>query len=151
MAEGTITSRKTEVLVFDQVSPVVLQGLPAERYTVVKASSAPDVILLRSRDLHAYDFGAEVMAVGRAGAGVNNIPVPKLTARGIPVFNAPGANANAVKELVLVGMLMAARAISAGRSSLCGRLTPGRRISASASRRARRPSRASNCRGKRSA
>jgi D-3-phosphoglycerate dehydrogenase len=111
MAEGTITSRKTEVLVFDQVSPVVLQGLPAERYTVVKASSAPDVILLRSRDLHAYDFGAEVMAVGRAGAGVNNIPVPKLTARGIPVFNAPGANANAVKELVLVGMLMAARNI----------------------------------------
>ena len=112
MAEVDIMRHRFEVLVFDQVSPVVLQGLPAERYTVVNDEArAPDVILLRSRDLHAYDFGAEVMAVGRAGAGVNNIPVQKLTARGIPVFNAPGANANAVKELVIAGMLIAARNI----------------------------------------
>jgi len=109
MAEGT--ARKTEVLVLDQVSPVGLKGLPAERYAVVSESSAPEVILLRSRDLHAYDFGPGLKAIGRAGAGVNNIPVPKLSARGIPVFNAPGANANAVKELVLAGMLMAARNI----------------------------------------
>ncbi|MDX1373927.1 MAG: phosphoglycerate dehydrogenase [Burkholderiales bacterium] len=109
MAEGAV--RKTEVLVLDAVSPSGLEGLPAERYSVVGASASPDVILLRSRDLHAYDFGEALKAVGRAGAGVNNIPVPKLSARGIPVFNAPGANANAVKELVLAGMLMAARNI----------------------------------------
>lgn len=111
MAEGTV--RKTEVLVFDQLSPVGLEVLPAERYAVVSESAAPDVILLRSRNLHDYAFGDTVKAVGRAGAGVNNIPVPKLSARGIPVFNAPGANANAVKELVLAGMLMAARNIGA--------------------------------------
>jgi len=107
MAEGV--TRKIEVLVFDQVSPVGLKGFAAERYTVVNESAAPDIILLRSRNLHDYVFGESVKAVGRAGAGVNNIPVPKLSARGIPVFNAPGANANAVKELVLAGMLMAAR------------------------------------------
>lgn len=107
MAEGV--TRKIEVLVFDQVSPVGLKGFAAERYAVVNESSAPDIILLRSRNLHDYVFAESVKAVGRAGAGVNNIPVPKLSARGIPVFNAPGANANAVKELVLAGMLMAAR------------------------------------------
>jgi D-3-phosphoglycerate dehydrogenase len=109
MAESK--ARKTEVLVFDQVSPVGLKGLPVERYSVVSESAAPEVILLRSRDLHAYRFGPALKAIGRAGAGVNNIPVPTLSARGIPVFNAPGANANAVKELVLAGMLMAARNI----------------------------------------
>ncbi|KPK09284.1 MAG: 3-phosphoglycerate dehydrogenase [Betaproteobacteria bacterium SG8_39] len=109
MAEAA--ARKTEVLVLDPVSPVGLKGLPGERYAVVSESAGPDVILLRSRDLHAYAFGAELKAIGRAGAGVNNIPVPKLSVRGIPVFNAPGANANAVKELVLAGMLMAARNI----------------------------------------
>ncbi len=102
-------TRKTEVLIFDQVSPLGLKAFPGERYALVNESSAPDVILLRSRNLHDYGFGESVKAVGRAGAGVNNIPVPKLSARGIPVFNAPGANANAVKELVLAGMLMAAR------------------------------------------
>jgi len=107
MADGA--TRKTEVLVFDQVSPVGLKAFPGERYALVNESSAPDVIVLRSRNLHDYGFGESVKAVGRAGAGVNNIPVPKLSARGIPVFNAPGANANAVKELVLAGMLMAAR------------------------------------------
>jgi len=105
--------RKTEVLVFDQLSAVGLEALPAERYAVVGESAAPDVILLRSRNLHDYAFGDTLKAVGRAGAGVNNIPVPKLSARGIPVFNAPGANANAVKELVLAGMLMAVRNIGA--------------------------------------
>jgi D-3-phosphoglycerate dehydrogenase len=105
--------RKTEVLIFDQLSRAGLEALPSERYAVVSESAAPDVILLRSRNLHDYAFGDTLKAVGRAGAGVNNIPVPKLSARGIPVFNAPGANANAVKELVLAGMLMAARNIGA--------------------------------------
>ena len=71
MAEGV--ARKTEVLVFDQVSPVGLKGFAPERYSVVNESSAPEVIVLRSRNLHDYDFGASVRAVGRAGAGVNNI------------------------------------------------------------------------------
>jgi D-3-phosphoglycerate dehydrogenase len=118
MAEGV--TRKTEVLVFDQVSPVGLKGFAAERYSVVGESSAPEVIVLRSRDLHAYDFGPGLLAVGRAGAGVNNIPVAKLSARGIPVFNAPGANANAVKELVLAGILMAARNIGGALEFLRG-------------------------------
>ena len=69
---------------------------------------------MRSQDLHKHEFGPSLRAVGRAGAGVNNIPVAALSKRGIPVFNAPGANANAVKELVLAGMLIAARNLGAG-------------------------------------
>ena len=103
---------RLEVLVLNEIAPLGLQQLPAERYAVVKAAAAPDVILVRSRELHGYDFGARLKAVGRAGAGVNNIPVAELSARGVPVFNAPGANANAVKELVLAGMLMAARNVA---------------------------------------
>jgi D-3-phosphoglycerate dehydrogenase len=103
---------KLEVLVLNEIAQLGLQRLPAERYAVVKESSAPDVILVRSRELHGYDFGTRLKAVGRAGAGVNNIPVAELSARGVPVFNAPGANANAVKELVLAGMLMAARNVA---------------------------------------
>jgi len=102
-------ARKTEILVLNQISPLGLKQLPAERYSTVKESQSPDAILVRSHDLHGYAFGANLKAVGRAGAGVNNIPVSELSARGIPVFNAPGANANAVKELVLAGMLLTAR------------------------------------------
>ena len=103
---------KLEVLVLNEIAPRGLQQLPAERYALVTAAAAPDVILVRSRELHGYDFGARLKAVGRAGAGVNNIPVAELSARGVPVFNAPGANANAVKELVLAGVLMAARNVA---------------------------------------
>jgi D-3-phosphoglycerate dehydrogenase len=102
-------ARKTEILVLNQISPMGLKQLPAERYATVKESQSPDAILVRSHDLHGYAFGPNLKAVGRAGAGVNNIPVRELSARGVPVFNAPGANANAVKELVLAGMLLAAR------------------------------------------
>jgi len=98
-----------EVLVLNEIARAGLARLPAERYSVVKEARSPDAVLVRSRDLHKFDFGASVKAVGRAGAGVNNIPVAELTKRGIPVFNAPGGNANAVKELVLAGMLIAAR------------------------------------------
>ncbi len=100
---------RMEILVLNEIARAGLERLPAERYSVVKEARSPDAILVRSRDLHAFDFGASVKAVGRAGAGVNNIPVAALTRRGIPVFNAPGGNANAVKELVLAGMLIAAR------------------------------------------
>jgi len=102
-------ARKTEILVLNQISPAGLKQFPAERYAIVKESQSPDAILVRSHDLHGHPIGPNLRAVGRAGAGVNNIPVAELSARGIPVFNAPGANANAVKELVLAGMLLAAR------------------------------------------
>jgi D-3-phosphoglycerate dehydrogenase / 2-oxoglutarate reductase len=102
-------SKKVEVLVLNQIAQVGLKRLPPERYAIVKESRAPDAVLVRSQDLHGMDFGANIKAVGRAGAGVNNIPVAELSRVGVPVFNAPGANANAVKELVVAGMLMAAR------------------------------------------
>jgi D-3-phosphoglycerate dehydrogenase len=102
-------SKKCEILVINQIAQVGLKRFPAERYAVVKESKDPWAILVRSQDLHKFEFGPSLRAVGRAGAGVNNIPVPVLSKRGIPVFNAPGANANAVKELVLAGMLIAAR------------------------------------------
>jgi D-3-phosphoglycerate dehydrogenase len=95
--------------VLNNVAQVGLKRFPAERYAVVKESKDPWAILVRSADLHKHEFGPSLRAVGRAGAGVNNIPVAALSKRGIPVFNAPGANANAVKELVLAGMLIAAR------------------------------------------
>jgi D-3-phosphoglycerate dehydrogenase / 2-oxoglutarate reductase len=104
-----VKTKKCEVLVINQISPLGLKRFPAERYAVVKESKDPWAILVRSQDLHQFPFGQSLRAVGRAGAGVNNIPVPALSQRGIPVFNAPGANANAVKELVLAGMLIAAR------------------------------------------
>src|SRR5712691_9794310 len=105
MAKG----KKCEILVINQIAQVGLKRFPAERYAVVKESKDPWAILVRSQDLHKYEFGPSLRALGRAGAGVNNIPVAALSRRGIPVFNAPGANANAVKELVLAGMLIAAR------------------------------------------
>jgi D-3-phosphoglycerate dehydrogenase len=91
-----------------------LDRLPRDTYEVASEISHPDAILVRSAKMHDMGLADSVKAIGRAGAGVNNIPVPKMSARGIPVFNAPGANANAVKELVLAGMLMAARNIAQG-------------------------------------
>jgi D-3-phosphoglycerate dehydrogenase len=102
-------ARKFEVLVLNQVSQHGLKRFAAERYALVKEAKSPDVVLVRSHDIHGIDFGANLKAVARAGAGTNNIPVAALSRRGIPVFNAPGANANAVKELVLAGLLIAAR------------------------------------------
>jgi D-3-phosphoglycerate dehydrogenase / 2-oxoglutarate reductase len=102
-----------KVLVLNQISPLGLKRLPADRYTVGKDVAHPDAVLLRSADMHAMDIPASVQAIARAGAGTNNIPVKAMSARGVPVFNAPGANANAVKELVLSGMLMAARNLPA--------------------------------------
>jgi D-3-phosphoglycerate dehydrogenase len=104
-----MAKKRCEILVINQIAQVGLQRFPSDRYAVVKDSSDPWAILVRSQDLHKFAFGPSLRAVGRAGAGVNNVPVAGLSQRGIPVFNAPGANANAVKELVLAGMLMAAR------------------------------------------
>ena len=100
------------ILLLNPIAPAGLARLPAERYRVGKDLSDPAAVLVRSADMHTIDIAASVRAIARAGAGTNNIPVKQLSARGVPVFNAPGANANAVKELVLAGMLMAARHIS---------------------------------------
>jgi D-3-phosphoglycerate dehydrogenase len=86
-----------------------LRRLPRERYEVASEIAHPDAILLRSHNMHDMEIPNSVAAVGRAGAGTNNIPCDKLAHRGVPVFNAPGANANAVKELMIAGMLIGAR------------------------------------------
>ncbi len=99
------------VLTLNSISPKGLSRLPAEVYEHGNGLTAPDAILVRSQDMHALEIPASVRAIGRAGAGTNNIPVPAMSARGVPVFNAPGANANAVKELVIAGLLISARNI----------------------------------------
>lgn len=99
------------VRTLNSISPRGLERLPPDRYELGDTIERPDAILLRSADMHALDIPASVIAVGRAGAGTNNIPVSLLTQRGVPVFTAPGANANAVKELVLAGLFLGARHI----------------------------------------
>ena len=100
-----------KILTLNNISVKGLQRLPRENYEVASEVSHPDAVLLRSFKMHDMDIPESVAAIGRAGAGVNNIPVEKMTNLGVPVFNAPGANANAVKELVLAGLLMASRNI----------------------------------------
>jgi D-3-phosphoglycerate dehydrogenase / 2-oxoglutarate reductase len=100
-----------KILTLNNISVRGLDRLPRERYEVASEIGHPDAILLRSADMHEMDVPGSVRAVARAGAGTNNIPVARLSKRGIPVFNAPGANANAVKELVIAGMFLAARNI----------------------------------------
>ena len=99
------------VLSLNNISVRGLERLPRDRYEIASALSDPHAVLVRSADMHSIDIPASVIAVGRAGAGTNNIPVSRLSARGVPVFNAPGANANAVKELVIAGLFLAARNI----------------------------------------
>jgi len=99
------------VLILNNVSQTGLKRMPAERFACAKEVAKPDAVLLRSADMHSMDIPQSVLAIGRAGSGTNNIPVKAMSERGVPVFNAPGANANAVKELVLAGMLLAARNI----------------------------------------
>ena len=98
-----------KILTLNNISIEGLARLPRERYEVASDIGQPHAVLVRSAKMHDMELAASVLAIGRAGAGTNNIPVDKMSQRGIPVFNAPGANANAVKELVLAGMLLAAR------------------------------------------
>ncbi|MDR0432240.1 MAG: phosphoglycerate dehydrogenase [Bifidobacteriaceae bacterium] len=93
------------------ISPTGLSRLPADRYEVDPTASDPHAILLRSANLHDKPIPPSLLAVARAGAGVNNIPIQDFSTRGIPVFNTPGANANAVKELVIAAIFLAARNI----------------------------------------
>jgi len=99
------------VLTLNNISVRGLERLPRERYEVASEIGHPDAVLLRSANMHEMDVPASVKAIARAGAGTNNIPVAKFSKRGVPVFNAPGANANAVKELVIAGLFLAARNI----------------------------------------
>ena len=103
------TATRFQVLVLNQISAFGLKRFPAAQYRVGADIDRPDAVLVRSADLHARVIPASVQAVARAGAGTNNVPVAALSARGVPVFNAPGGNANAVKELVLAAMLLTAR------------------------------------------
>jgi D-3-phosphoglycerate dehydrogenase / 2-oxoglutarate reductase len=104
-------TEKYRVRVFNNIWPGGLKRLPWDRFAVSADADNPHAILVRSADLHGMEISESLLAVGRAGSGTNNIPVPAMSERGIPVFNAPGANANAVKELVVAGMLLAARNI----------------------------------------
>jgi D-3-phosphoglycerate dehydrogenase len=99
------------ILKLNSISVRGLEKLPRERYEVASELNNPHGVLVRSADMHKLPIPDSLLAVARAGAGTNNIPVAALSARGIPVFNAPGANANAVKELVLAGLFLAARNI----------------------------------------
>jgi len=112
MAEPGLPARRFGILVLNQISANGLKRLPAGQYSTGKDIDRPDAVLVRSADMHGLVVADSVQAIARAGAGTNNIPVAAMSARGVPVFNAPGANANAVKELVLTGMLLAARNIA---------------------------------------
>ncbi len=98
-----------KIQTLNNISVVGLERLPRDNYEIASEMSNPDAILLRSFKMHDMVLPESVKAIGRAGAGTNNIPVDRMTEIGVPVFNAPGANANAVRELVLAGMLMACR------------------------------------------
>ena len=102
-------AERFRIAVFNAISSRGLERLSQPAYSVGKGVAEPDAILLRSHALQLSEIPASVKAIGRCGAGVNNIPVDEMSKRGVPVFNAPGANANAVKELVVASMLMAAR------------------------------------------
>jgi D-3-phosphoglycerate dehydrogenase len=111
------------ILTLNNISPKGLERLPRDRYEVASGLDRPDAVLLRSADMHKFALPDTVLAVARAGAGTNNIPVATMTARGLPVFNTPGANANAVKELVIGGLFIGARNI--GRAWLFARAQSG--------------------------
>src|SRR5438309_4735709 len=100
---------KYHSLQLNQISGQGLHRLPMARYSVGKSAEHPDAILVRSHNMLDMAIAPSVKAIGRAGAGTNNIPVAEMSRRGVPVFNAPGANANAVKELVFAALLLAAR------------------------------------------
>ena len=96
------------------ISPVIYNHLPQDSYTVAKETAVPDAIIVRSASMLDMELPASLQSIARAGAGYNNIPVDKCTEAGICVFNTPGANANAVKELTLAGLLLASRDIIGG-------------------------------------
>ena len=103
-----------KIQTLNAISDIIHTQLSADKYTVSKDEPVPDAILVRSAAMHDMEFNKELLAIGRAGAGVNNIPLEKCAKEGIVVFNTPGANANAVAELVITGMMMCGRKIAEG-------------------------------------
>lgn len=103
-----------KVRTYNQLSVKGLERFPRDSYEVASEISHPDALMMRSYKLSMDEVATTTLAIGRAGAGVNNIPLADCTARGIPVFNAPGANANAVRELVLAGLLLGSRGVIEG-------------------------------------
>ena len=101
-----------DILTLNKISQIGLKELD-DKYTVTDCCDCPDGIIVRSAAMHDFDFSHKTVAVARAGAGVNNIPVEECTKKGIVVFNTPGANANAVKELVIAGLMLSSRRVSA--------------------------------------
>ena len=103
-----------KIQTLNAISDIIHTQLSADKYTVSKEEPMPDAILVRSAAMHEMEFGRELLAIGRAGAGVNNIPIDRCSKEGIVVFNTPGANANAVAELVIAGLMMSGRKIADG-------------------------------------
>lgn len=103
-----------KVQTLNKISPVGLEQLPLDLYEVASEFANPDAVLVRSADMHAMTLAPSVKAIARAGAGINNIPVSGCTERGIVVFNTPGANANAVKEVALAALFIASRNLIEG-------------------------------------
>ena len=103
-----------KIQTLNAISDIIHTQLSADKYTVNKDEPVPDAILVRSAAMHDMEFGEQLQAIGRAGAGVNNIPIDRCSREGIVVFNTPGANANAVAELVIAGLLMSGRNIAGG-------------------------------------
>ncbi|MBE6802356.1 MAG: 3-phosphoglycerate dehydrogenase [Ruminococcaceae bacterium] len=101
-----------DILTLNKISQIGLKELD-EKYNITDSCDAPDGIIVRSAAMHDYNFNEKTLAVARAGAGVNNIPVDECTKKGVVVFNTPGANANAVKELVIGGLMMSSRRVVA--------------------------------------
>ncbi len=113
-----------KIQTLDRISAIGLDNFPRDEYEIASEIAKPDAILVRSHDMLSMELNKEIKAVARAGAGVNNIPVKELAQKGVVVFNTPGANANAVKELVILGLLMASRPVIAANhwvNSLAGK------------------------------
>lgn len=117
-----------KVLTLNNIAVEGLRHFPRDRYEVASEIAHPDAIILRSYNMHDMVIPDTVAAIGRAGAGTNNIPIESMSARGIPVFNAPGANANAVKELAIAGLLIAARNICDAREYVNGLADTGDKL-----------------------
>lgn len=103
-----------KIRTLNNISPIIHQHLSAETYLISAEEPVPDGILVRSADMHALELPESLQAIARAGAGVNNIPIEECTRRGIAVFNTPGANANAVAELVICGLMLGSRNVAGG-------------------------------------
>ena len=125
-----------KIQTLNNISDVIHQSLTAERYLIAKEEPVPDGILVRSASMHDMDLPDSLLAIARAGAGTNNIPIDECTRRGIVVFNTPGANANAVAELVICGLMLGSRNVAGG-IDWARTLTDRARRSPSWSKRAR--------------